>query len=154
MAAKRKQATRSNGGGSTAWPAWVWLGLGVLLGLGLSAMVLMKDWGPVHVGSPAGDFSTVTLTDHPGWAVTPGMSAALPGFHKVTGPILRDSHEGVDTAIWLAGATPAEAPGGTFYEDRRPRTKQRMPGTAGSSEDGERLLELLAGITSGSDAEG
>ena len=51
------------------------------------------------------------------------------------------------------GATPAEAPGGTFYEDRRPRTKQRMPGTAGSSEDGERLLELLAGITSGSDAE-
>ncbi|HNE77434.1 MAG TPA: SDR family NAD(P)-dependent oxidoreductase [Solirubrobacterales bacterium] len=91
---------------------------------------------------------------HPGWAVTPGMSAALPGFHKVTGPILRDSHEGVDTAIWLAGATPAEAPGGTFYEDRRPRTKQRMPGTAGSSEDGERLLELLAGITSGSDAEG
>ena len=47
MAAKRKQATRSNGGGSTAWPAWVWLGLGVLLGLGLSAMVLMKDWAPL-----------------------------------------------------------------------------------------------------------
>lgn len=34
------------------------------------AIALMKDWGPVHVGSPAGDFSTVTLTDHPGWAVT------------------------------------------------------------------------------------
>ncbi|MCB0862704.1 MAG: SDR family NAD(P)-dependent oxidoreductase [Solirubrobacterales bacterium] len=91
---------------------------------------------------------------HPGWAVTPGMSAALPGFHKVTGPILRDSHQGVDTAVWLAGATPEEAPGGEFYEDRRPRTKERMPGTAGSAEDGDRLLELLAGITSSADAEG
>lgn len=85
---------------------------------------------------------------HPGWAVTPGMSAALPGFHKITGPILRDSHQGVDTAIWLAGAAPDEAPGGLFYEDRRPRTKERMPGTAGSEEDGDRLLELLTGITS------
>ena len=47
MAAKRKQATRSSSGGSTAWPAWVWLGLGVLLGLGLSAVVLMKDWAPL-----------------------------------------------------------------------------------------------------------
>jgi NAD(P)-dependent dehydrogenase (short-subunit alcohol dehydrogenase family) len=91
---------------------------------------------------------------HPGWAVTPGMSAALPGFHKVTGPILRDAHEGADTAVWLAGVPPEEAPGGRFYEDRRPRTKEKIPGTAGSPEDGERLLDLLAGITSGIDAEG
>ncbi len=83
---------------------------------------------------------------HPGWAVTPGMSAALPGFHKLTGPILRNSHEGADTAIWLAGATPEEAPGGLFYEDRRPRTKQKIPGTEGSPEDGERLLQLLSEV--------
>lgn len=81
---------------------------------------------------------------HPGWAVTPGMSAALPGFHRLTGPILRDSHEGVDTAIWLAGASPEEAPGGRFYEDRRSRSKQRMPGTEGSPEDGGTLLEMLS----------
>lgn len=85
---------------------------------------------------------------HPGWAVTPGMSAALPGFHKLTGPILRNSHEGVDTAVWLAGATLEEAPGGLFYEDRKPRTKQRMPGTAGSDEDGRRLLDLLSAAVS------
>ena len=30
----------------TAWPAWVWLGLGVLLGLTLSAIMLIKDWVP------------------------------------------------------------------------------------------------------------
>ena len=84
---------------------------------------------------------------HPGWAVTPGMSAALPGFHRITGPILRDSHEGVDTAIWLAGASPEEAPGGRFYEDRRPRTKQRMPGTEGTPEDAAKLWDLLREIT-------
>lgn len=85
---------------------------------------------------------------HPGWAVTPGMSAALPGFHKLTGPILRDAHEGADTAVWLAGASPEEAPGGQFYEDRRPRTKQKIPGTEGTPEDGARLREMLAEMTS------
>ena len=43
--AARKQAYR--GGEKTQWPAWVWLCLGVLLGLGLSALVLVKDWAPV-----------------------------------------------------------------------------------------------------------
>jgi len=48
MAAKRKQATRSNGNdASSSWPAWVWLGLGVLMGLALSAVVLVKDWAPL-----------------------------------------------------------------------------------------------------------
>jgi cell division protein FtsN len=31
----------------SAWPAWVWLGIGVLLGLALSALVLIKDWAPM-----------------------------------------------------------------------------------------------------------
>lgn len=48
MATKRKQATRSNGnGGGSSWPAWVWLGLGVLMGLALSGVVLLKDWAPL-----------------------------------------------------------------------------------------------------------
>jgi cell division protein FtsN len=46
MAAKRsKQAYRENE--RQAWPAWVWMGLGVLLGLALSALVLIKDWAPM-----------------------------------------------------------------------------------------------------------
>jgi len=40
-----KQAYRPNE--RQAWPAWVWLGLGVLLGLMLSALVLIKDWAPM-----------------------------------------------------------------------------------------------------------
>ena len=45
MASKRgKQAYRENERHS--WPAWVWLGLGILLGLLLSAVMLMKDWVP------------------------------------------------------------------------------------------------------------
>ena len=39
-----KQAYRENE--RQAWPAWVWLGLGVLLGLALSAVMLIKDWVP------------------------------------------------------------------------------------------------------------
>lgn len=46
MAARRsKQAYR--GDERQAWPAWVWLALGVLIGLMLSALVLIKDWAPM-----------------------------------------------------------------------------------------------------------
>jgi len=46
MPAKRsKQAYRENE--RQPWPAWIWLGLGVLLGLTLSALVLIKDWAPM-----------------------------------------------------------------------------------------------------------
>jgi cell division protein FtsN len=46
MAPKRtKQAYRGNE--KQGWPAWIWLCLGVLLGLGLSALILIKDWAPM-----------------------------------------------------------------------------------------------------------
>lgn len=41
----KKQAFRGND--KRPWPAWVWLCVGVLLGLGLSALVLVKDWAPM-----------------------------------------------------------------------------------------------------------
>ena len=34
------------------------------------AIELMREWGPVHVGSPAGDFNVITLPDGLGWVVT------------------------------------------------------------------------------------
>jgi cell division protein FtsN len=45
MAGKRKQATR-NGTAAPAWPAWVWLALGVLLGLGFATLMLLQGWAP------------------------------------------------------------------------------------------------------------
>ncbi|HEX4481408.1 MAG TPA: SPOR domain-containing protein [Rudaea sp.] len=45
MAKQTKQAFRERE--RTAWPAWVWLGIGVLLGLAISATVLIKDWAPM-----------------------------------------------------------------------------------------------------------
>lgn len=85
---------------------------------------------------------------HPGWAETQGVSEALPAFNKVMGPILRTGAEGGETAVWLAGATPGEAPGGEFYTDRRPRLKHRVPGTRDSAEDRRRLYELCRSLTS------
>jgi hypothetical protein len=34
------------------------------------ALGIMRDWGPVHVGGAAGDFSVIALADEPGWVVT------------------------------------------------------------------------------------
>jgi hypothetical protein len=38
--------------------------------LSVQAVALMKEWGPVHAGCPAGDFGTIELTNAPGWVVT------------------------------------------------------------------------------------
>ena len=95
----------------------------------------------------AGPDDPVFCSMHPGWAETAGVSNALPGFNKVMGPVLRTAGEGGETAVWLAGASPEEAPGGEFYMDRRPRPKHRIPGTRESAEDRRRLYELCAQLT-------
>ncbi len=46
MAAKPKQATRSNGPARAPLPSWVWLLIGLLLGLAAAALVLFKGWAP------------------------------------------------------------------------------------------------------------
>ena len=37
--------------------------------LAQQATALLKEWGPVHPGTSAGDFSVIEL-EHPGWVVT------------------------------------------------------------------------------------
>lgn len=34
-----------------------------------AARALLQEWGPVHAGTPAGDFQVVELTNAPGWVV-------------------------------------------------------------------------------------
>ncbi len=80
---------------------------------------------------------------HPGWADTPGVDAALPGFRKVMGPLLREPADGADTAVWLTAAPERSLQAGAFYLDRRPRNTVRWPGTATSPTDRHRLRTIV-----------
>lgn len=51
MAARRGRTQAKRGGGRSGIPAWLWLLAGVLLGLGLSAFVLLRE-GQVGRGAP------------------------------------------------------------------------------------------------------
>jgi dehydrogenase/reductase SDR family protein 12 len=88
---------------------------------------------------------------HPGWADTPGLRTALPGFSRIVGPLLRTPEEGADTIVWLAAAAEAAGCSGLFFLDRRPRAKHRMPGTRRPDEAREaaRLWRFCAERTSG-----
>lgn len=44
MRKKNQQALRSHG---KTWPIWLWIGMGVLLGLCLSALALYREWVPL-----------------------------------------------------------------------------------------------------------
>jgi cell division protein FtsN len=50
MAKKPQQATRG-GDQQTGYPAWMWLGSGVLLGLLIAGVALYKDWVPALRGN-------------------------------------------------------------------------------------------------------
>ena len=63
---------------------------------------------------------------HPGWANTPGLRTALPGFSRVIGPLLRTPDEGADTIVWLAAAPEAADASGLFFLDRKARAKHRL----------------------------
>ena len=87
---------------------------------------------------------------HPGWADTPGLTKSLPRFHKVMGPILRDSGQGADTAVWLMACPEAEEHPGALWHDRRVRSPYRVPGTRESLADRAALWAELERLTEGS----
>ncbi len=66
---------------------------------------------------------------HPGWVDTPGLVASLPGFHRLSRPILRSADQGADTIVWLATADPGLLGSGRFWHDRRPRPEYLLPWT-------------------------
>ena len=76
---------------------------------------------------------------HPGWATTPGVTASIPGFEKVVGPLLRSPEDGADTICWLATAPEATETSGRFWLDRRPRSVVRIPGTRAATTESSRL---------------
>ncbi len=80
---------------------------------------------------------------HPGWADTPGVASSLPGFRRLTGPLLRTAQEGADTAVWLAATKPAP-PTGLFWHDRRPRPQHYLPTTWYTDDELQRMWRYCA----------
>ncbi len=81
---------------------------------------------------------------HPGWVETPGVADALPMFRVLTRPLLRDTSDGADTAVWLVATRPESSPG-HFWHDRAQR-----PTTFGwqRAEDPELVAQFLDSVTS------
>jgi NAD(P)-dependent dehydrogenase (short-subunit alcohol dehydrogenase family) len=85
---------------------------------------------------------------HPGWVNTPGISAALPRFHRLTAPILRTPQQGADTIIWLATTPPGPLGSGQFWHDRHPRPNHLVPWTRAKDPAAARKLwDHLATLT-------
>jgi dehydrogenase/reductase SDR family protein 12 len=87
--------------------------------------------------------SPLQVAVHPGWAATPGVTDALPGFDRVMGPLLRTPEQGADSLVWLAASPAAALEPGALYHDRRVRGTVRWPRTATSPADRARLLDLV-----------
>ena len=68
-------------------------------------VVLAEEWTRHLLGT-----GIAVNAMHPGWADTPGLRTALPGFSRIVGPLLRTPEEGADTIVWLAAAPEAARP--------------------------------------------
>ena len=80
---------------------------------------------------------------HPGWADTPGVQSALPGFRRLTQRVLRSAEEGADTIVWLARASEAGLVSGKLFLDREPRTTHLQSATRESMEERMQLIPWL-----------
>jgi len=72
---------------------------------------------------------TEFVSMHPGWADTPGVQESIPGFRRITAPILRSASEGADTIAWLAAVQPLPGKSGSFWSDREIRPTHKSPRT-------------------------
>lgn len=104
-------------------------------------VTLVEQWATVR---PDVLFATM----HPGWADTPGVRSSLPGFARVTSPVLRTAEQGADTITWLC-ATPSPLRSGRFWCDRAERPIHRLPMTTRSDtpERREALWEWVERLT-------
>lgn len=106
-------------------------------------MILTQLW------SKALENTSITVNAmHPGWADTPGVADALPGFHQLTQLVLRDNTEGADTIVWLA-VKPELNTSGKFFFDRKPREVHRSHKTRSSLSEIESFWKYLGELTEG-----
>jgi NAD(P)-dependent dehydrogenase (short-subunit alcohol dehydrogenase family) len=103
-------------------------------------VALMREWSRRLRGEVA--FTAM----HPGWADTPGLAEALPGFRRLMRPILRTPGQGIDTAVWLATQADPQRLSGRLYLDRRPVPFDRIPATRLDARDRRWLWERVADL--------
>jgi len=101
-------------------------------------VVLAGEWARRGVHASSG---------HPGWVDTPGITHSLPGFSKLTRPILRTPQQGADTFVWLAGAA---VPPGRFWQDRAPRPEHYLPSTRESEQDRRTFWDAVEALSEAS----
>ena len=126
------------------WTAEQWDGTRAYAGAKRAQVSIVREWARRIAHR---DVSFVAM--HPGWADTPGIAAALPGFHRLMGPLLRTPAQGIDTMVWLAADPRAIDLSGRLLLDRRDRPFDRIPSTRVSPADRRRLWDAvvhLAGI--------
>ena len=109
-------------------------------------VALAREWARRLRGSGIAINAT-----HPGWADTPGLAEALPGFHAAMRPLLRTPAEGIDTLVWLATDPMATATSGAVFLDRRPRPFDRVPSTRVPADERRRLWEIVVGLSGSAD---
>jgi NAD(P)-dependent dehydrogenase (short-subunit alcohol dehydrogenase family) len=109
-------------------------------------VALVREWARRSRGGPV-TFHAM----HPGWARTPGLSASLPGFDRLMGPILRTPEEGADTITWLATAPREQIGSGRLFLDRRSRPFDRVPWTRLSAGERRDLWAEVVRRTGGAD---
>ena len=92
------------------------------------AQVTLNELWAAHCDDPSVSFHAL----HPGWADTPGLESALPGFRTLTKPLLRTPEQGSDTLVWLATANLGAGDNGAFWHDRHVRPIHRLRSTSRS----------------------
>jgi len=104
-------------------------------------MVITEQWAEEWQ-----DLGITVNAMHPGWADTPGVVTSLPGFHRLTRPILRSPEEGADTIVWLAAAPEAALVTGKLFLDREPHTTHLRAGTRETQAERQALRQYLDSV--------
>ncbi|XP_056004570.1 dehydrogenase/reductase SDR family member 12-like isoform X1 [Ostrea edulis] len=86
---------------------------------------------------------------HPGWADTPAVRSAMPGFYEKMKTRLRTAEEGVDTLVWLALSEAAlKQTSGLFFQDRSPvATHLPLAWSKATPQDCQQLMNQLDQIS-------
>ena len=123
------------------WTTEPWDGTRAYARAKRAQVCLMREWSR---RVPRDEIVFVAM--HPGWADTPGVAAALPGFRRWMGPLLRSPAEGADTMVWLAHDPSATELAGRLVLDRRARPFDRIPATRVSPADRRRLWDAVVAM--------